>query len=56
MRGIWREGLALFAAEANLTARMSLEDEALDTFLGEHFDPTKRVETHLNEIWAEAEK
>jgi hypothetical protein len=35
---------------------MSREDEALDAFLDEHFDPTKRVETHLKEIWAEAVK
>ncbi len=51
-RAAWQEGLRLFPNDPQLAARLSLQGEALDTFLSEQRDPTQRVDTDLSLLWA----
>jgi tetratricopeptide (TPR) repeat protein len=53
-REIWKQGLAVYPADPELTARASRVDRAeLDAFLGAHYDTTARVATNLNEIFGD---
>ncbi|HXG47276.1 MAG TPA: tetratricopeptide repeat protein [Methylomirabilota bacterium] len=52
-RQVWAEGLQLFPENAALQARMQAEGEALKAVIDETYDITKRVDTSLQELWAE---
>ena len=49
---LWREGLALFPENALLKERLSKEGDQLKALIEAVYDPNKRVDTNLNEIWA----
>ena len=50
-REIWRKALEHFPNDADLKTRLELEDEILDTFLTEYYDPGRRVDTNLRLLW-----
>jgi len=50
-RVAWREGLEQFPDNEGLKARLSGEDDAVETLLGSDYDPNKRVNTDLREVW-----
>lgn len=52
-REIWRKALNRFPDNADLKARLELEGEALDTFLTENYDASRRVDTNLSILWEE---
>ena len=54
MREIWRQGLERYPDTESLLKRLSLEDDALDTFLQTHFETTTRVATDLRDLWKPA--
>lgn len=47
----WREGLALFPASAPLKARLSAPGDELKTLIEAGYDPAKRVDTSLQDLW-----
>jgi len=53
-REIWREGLRQFPNDAKLKDRLSLQGDQLVTVIENNFDPNKRVDTDLREIWLDA--
>jgi tetratricopeptide (TPR) repeat protein len=51
-RQIWERGLQMFPGDPELARRAELTDpDELDTFLEDRFDTTKRVASHLREIF-----
>lgn len=51
-RETYREGLALYPESPELEERAALAtDEALDEYLDALFETSRRVDTHLREIW-----
>ena len=50
---LWREGLDRFPNDARLSERLALvnDDAELERYLGDEFDPNKRVDTSLQELW-----
>lgn len=52
-RQVWAEGARLFPGNAALTARLSSEGDALRAIILDTFDPNKRVDTDLDELWAQ---
>ncbi|MCP4657850.1 MAG: hypothetical protein GY856_20780, partial [bacterium] len=54
-REIWKEGLDRFPGDPDLEARFSRQGEELDAYLNANYETSRRVETHLREVW-EAEK
>lgn len=51
-RSVWEEGLRKFPASSQLKDRLSLNGEQLTTLIENNFDPNKRVDTDLREIWS----
>lgn len=51
-RAVWREGLRQFPDNADLKARLSHEGDDLKNLIEANFDPAKRVNTDLSELWA----
>lgn len=49
----WSEGAGLFPANAALKTRLSSKDDSLDTLVADAFDPSRRVDTDLQELWAQ---
>ena len=49
---IWQEGLALFPDNDALKKRVSLQGDELATLIDAAYDPNKRVDTNLHELWA----
>jgi tetratricopeptide (TPR) repeat protein len=49
---IWKEGLSLFPDNAALKQRLSLNGDALKGLIDSVYDPNKRVDTNLHELWA----
>jgi len=47
----WREGLAQFPDNASLKLRLSKEGDELKAIMDAAYDPTKRVDTSLHELW-----
>ncbi len=47
----WREGLTLFPENAALKARLAKQGDELKTLIEAGYDPAKRVDTSLQEIW-----
>ncbi len=50
----WQEGLRQFPDNSQLKARLSLSGDQLITLIENGFDPNKRVDTDLREIWLDA--
>ena len=53
-RQTWQEGLQLFPNDAKLKDRLALQGDQLVTSIENNFDPNKRVDTDLREIWQDA--
>lgn len=51
-KAIWREGLQQFPNNADLKARLSHEGDDLKNLIEAGFDPARRVNTDLSELWA----
>jgi len=49
-REIWRQGLEHFPDDTDLKTRLARDDEALDEYLGEQYDPGRRVATDLRAL------
>ncbi|MBI4476789.1 MAG: hypothetical protein HY654_06420 [Acidobacteria bacterium] len=54
-RAVWAEGLLQFPGEPRLKARLSNNGDDLKAVLDDTYDITKRVDTSLEELWAEQE-
>jgi tetratricopeptide (TPR) repeat protein len=52
-RAIWQDGLREFPGHGPLAARLRATAAALAAMIEEAFDPAKRVDTDLSEIWSE---
>lgn len=50
-RQVWLEGRQLFPDDPDLKTRLELQGEALDAHLEANFDPSRRVDTTLREIF-----
>lgn len=51
-RAAWQEGLKEFPNNEQLKSRLSLEGDQLKAAIEEQFDPSKRVNTDLRELWS----
>jgi tetratricopeptide (TPR) repeat protein len=51
-KAIWQEGLQEFPDNPSLKARLSKEGEEMKALLDDAYDPSKRVDTNLQELWA----
>lgn len=49
---VWKDGLAEFPDNAALKQRLSAQGDALKLLIDEAYDPNKRVDTNLQELWA----
>jgi tetratricopeptide (TPR) repeat protein len=49
---IWKQGLAEFPDSAALKSRLAADGDALKALMDAAYDPAKRVNTSLQEIWA----
>jgi hypothetical protein len=52
----WQEGLKLFPKSAELKTRMSQKGDDLKNIIEANFDPNKRVDTDLRDLWASSQK
>jgi tetratricopeptide (TPR) repeat protein len=50
-RATWREGLKQFPGNEQLKTRLSQEGDQLKATIEDQFDPNKRVNTDLSELW-----
>jgi tetratricopeptide (TPR) repeat protein len=50
-KATWRDGLAAFPDNAALKARAAATAKRLDAILDETYDPQRRVDTNLTELW-----
>jgi tetratricopeptide (TPR) repeat protein len=50
-RAIWQEGLRVFPDSAALQRRLSLQADELKSLIENGFDPNKRVDTNLRDLW-----
>lgn len=48
----WREGLSQFPDNAALKARLAASADQLKTIMDASYDPNKRVDTSLQDLWA----
>ena len=48
----WRAGLAEFPDNAALKARIAAQGDALKALIDEAYDPNKRVDTSLKDLWS----
>ncbi|HSL23739.1 MAG TPA: tetratricopeptide repeat protein [Vicinamibacterales bacterium] len=48
---VWKEGLAAFPDNAALKQRLSAQGDALKPIMDETYDPNRRVDTNLQELW-----
>lgn len=51
-RTIWQEGLKEFPNNEQLKSRLALKGDELKTAIEDQFDPGKRVNTDLRELWS----
>lgn len=51
-RATWREGLAAFPDSAALARRVAADAEAVEALLEVEYDPTRPVDTRLDELWS----
>jgi tetratricopeptide (TPR) repeat protein len=54
-RATWREGLKLFPDNPDLKIRLEQKDDELKATIEAGFDPGKRVDTDLRELWADSQ-
>jgi tetratricopeptide (TPR) repeat protein len=54
-REIWQEGLRQFPDNSQLKDRLSLHGDQLTILIANNFDPNKRVNTDLREIWSDTQ-
>ncbi|HEY2930198.1 MAG TPA: hypothetical protein VGK99_00500 [Acidobacteriota bacterium] len=52
-KAVWQEGLASFSGDAQLRQRLSMNLERLKTLIYNTYNPAKRVDTRLDELWME---
>lgn len=52
-RAVWLEGLTEFPGHALLEARVRADAAALTAIIDQAFDPARRVDTDLSELWSE---
>jgi tetratricopeptide (TPR) repeat protein len=52
-RAVWAEGLMEFPENAHLKARLSKSGDDLKAVMDDFYDITKRIDTSLEELWAE---
>jgi tetratricopeptide (TPR) repeat protein len=52
-RAVWQEGLRQFPESTQLKDRLVLQGDQLEKLIENGFDPNKRVNTDLREIWAD---
>jgi tetratricopeptide (TPR) repeat protein len=50
-RATWREGHEQYQGHAGLVSRLSPDSDAVTASIEAAFDPTKRVDTDLSELW-----
>ena len=50
-KAMWREGLKEFPGNAPLRARLAATGKQLAAIIGETYDPERRVDTNLDELW-----
>jgi tetratricopeptide (TPR) repeat protein len=51
-RAAWQEGLKQFPDNEPLKNRLALKEEQLKTAIEDQFDPSKRVDTDLRDLWS----
>ena len=51
-RAIWREGVREFPGDATLEARLSADAATVARVVEQAFDPARRVDTDLSELWS----
>ena len=51
-RGAWEEGLKQFPGNEQLKNRLALQGEQLKAAIEDQFDPSKRVNTDLRDLWS----
>ena len=51
-RAMWSEGLREFPGNPALDARLSRSGDQLKAYIDDVFDPSRRVDTNLSEMWA----
>ena len=47
----WREGLTEFPESAALKARLEKQGDDLQKLIDDSYDPSKRVDTSLQDLW-----
>ena len=52
-RATWQEGLALFPENAILKSRLDTQGDALGPLINGAYDPARRVDTSLEDLWTE---
>jgi tetratricopeptide (TPR) repeat protein len=52
-RAVWNEGLAQFPGEAALKQRLAAQGDALKALIDNVYDPNKRVDTSLHDLWTD---
>jgi tetratricopeptide (TPR) repeat protein len=50
---VWREGLAQFPNNPRLSARLAKQGDELKTLIEADYDPAKRVDTSLQDLWTD---
>lgn len=50
---IWKEGLAQFPDNEALKQRLALQPDAVQALLDTVYDPNKRVDTNLKDLWSD---
>lgn len=53
---VWREGLKQFPDSKELKTRLGQKGDALQAIIEAGFDPNKRVDTDLRELWTSSQK
>jgi len=49
---IWKEGVAAFPDHAGLKGRLATQGDALEKLIEANYDPAKRVDTSLADLWS----
>jgi tetratricopeptide (TPR) repeat protein len=55
-RAAWQEGLRQFPENSQLKDRLSLQGDDVVKLIENNFDPNKRVDTDLREIWSDGQR
>ena len=54
-RSVWQEGLKQFPDNQQLKARLDHQGDELQKLIEANFDPNKRVDTDLRELWTSSQ-